>query len=126
MNEHVANYKGRNCHSSAATNIFKHFKTQTIVCWISRTATLSSPAQFNRLMIGQAFGNVLRTLRKERKVTQVLLAEYTELEPNYISMLERGLRQPTLTTIFKIGTALKIAPSEIVKQVESTIPWRKE
>jgi transcriptional regulator with XRE-family HTH domain len=77
-------------------------------------------------MIGQTFGNVLRTLRKERKVTQVLLAEYTELEPNYISMLERGLRQPTLTTIFKIGTALKIAPSEIVKQVELTIPWRKE
>ncbi len=60
-------------------------------------------------MIGQAFGNVLRALREERKVTQVLLAEYTELEPNYISMLERGLRQPTLTTIFKIGTALKIA-----------------
>lgn len=77
-------------------------------------------------MIGQAFGNVLRALRKERKVTQVLLAEYTELEPNYISMLERGLRQPTLTTIFKIGTALKIAPSEIVRQVESTVPWLRE
>jgi len=77
-------------------------------------------------MIGQAFGNVLRVLRKERKVTQVLLAEYTELEPNYISMLERGLRQPTLTTIFKIGTALNIAPSEIVRQVESTVTWQRK
>ena len=69
---------------------------------------------------------MLKALRKERKVSQVLLAEYTELDPNYISMLERGLRQPTLTTIFKIGTALKIAPSEIVKQVESTVPWSRE
>jgi len=74
----------------------------------------------------QAFGNVLRALRKEQKVSQVMLAEYSQLDRTYISLLERGLRQPSLNTVFKIGSALKIAPSEIIRQVESDVPWLKE
>lgn len=74
----------------------------------------------------QAFGNVLRALRKEQKVSQVMLAEYSQLDRTYISLLERGLRQPSLSTVFKIGSALKIAPSEIIRQVESDVPWLKE
>ncbi len=77
-------------------------------------------------MMEQAFGNVLRALRKQHKVSQVRLAEYTQLDRTYISLLERGLRQPSLSTVFKIGTALKIAPSEIVRQVESDVPWNRE
>ena len=63
-----------------------------------------------------------------RKVTQaqVLLTELPELDPNYIPMLVRELRQPTLFTIFKIGTVPNIAPSEIVRQLKSTVPWLKE
>jgi transcriptional regulator with XRE-family HTH domain len=77
-------------------------------------------------MMEQAFGNVLRALRKQQKVSQVRLAEYTQLDRTYISLLERGLRQPSLSTVFKIGTALKIAPSEIVRQVESDVLWDRE
>ncbi|MBP7507249.1 MAG: helix-turn-helix transcriptional regulator, partial [Prolixibacteraceae bacterium] len=59
-------------------------------------------------MIVKTFGNVLCELRKEQNISQEKLAEYCDLDRTYISLLERGLRQPTLTTIFKISSALKI------------------
>lgn len=70
-------------------------------------------------MIVQTFGNVLCELRKEQNISQEKLAEYCDLDRTYISLLERGLRQPTLTTIFKISSALKIRPSKLIEIVES-------
>jgi transcriptional regulator with XRE-family HTH domain len=37
----------------------------------------------------------------------------------YISFLERGLKSPTLNTIFHIASVLDIAPSEIIRRVET-------
>ena len=70
--------------------------------------------------IAIAFGNVLRQLRKEAGLTQEQLGFEAELERNYISMLELGQRQPTLTTLFKLATALKTPPSKIVSLLEKS------
>ncbi len=70
-------------------------------------------------MIVEIFGKVLRELREANKISQEKLAEYCDLDRTYISLLERGLRQPTLTTIFKLAAALEIAPSIIIEKVES-------
>jgi len=72
-------------------------------------------------MVISIFGKVLRKLREEHNLSQEKLAEYCDLDRTYISLLERGLRQPTITTIFKIAGALKISPSELVKLVEREI-----
>ena len=69
-------------------------------------------------MVISVFGQVLRTLREGKNLSQEKLAEYCDLDRTYISMLERGLRQPTISTIFKIADALDILPSELVKKVE--------
>ena len=69
-------------------------------------------------MLEQTFGQILRDLRKERKISQELLAEYADLDRTYISLLERGLRQPSLDTLFKISKALNILPSELIKKLE--------
>lgn len=69
-------------------------------------------------MVISVFGKVLRELRERNNLSQEKLAEYCDLDRTYISLLERGLRQPTITTIFKIADALKISPSEVIKQVE--------
>ena len=69
-------------------------------------------------MVISAFGKVLRKLRERQNLSQEKLAEYCDLDRTYISLLERGLRQPTITTLFKIAEAIKVAPSEIIKQVE--------
>ena len=65
------------------------------------------------------FGEVMRDLRKKRGFSQEELGFETGYHRTYISLLERGLRSPTLTTIFQLATALEVKPSEIIRQVES-------
>lgn len=67
---------------------------------------------------GAAFGRVLRTLRKERGLSQEELALEADLQRNYVSLIERGINQPTVTTIFKLALALKVRPSEVIARVE--------
>lgn len=69
-------------------------------------------------MVVEIFGKVLRELRESKQISQEKLAEYCELDRTYISLLERGLRQPTITTIFKLAQALQITPSELITKVE--------
>lgn len=62
-----------------------------------------------------AFGNRIRELRKEKKLSQEKLAEISELHPNYIGMVERGERNPSLLNISKFAIAFKIELSELLK-----------
>jgi transcriptional regulator with XRE-family HTH domain len=64
------------------------------------------------------FGRVLRALRVERGLSQEALAFEAGVQRNYISLLERGINQPTISVIFKLSTALGIRPSALVEQVE--------
>ena len=66
----------------------------------------------------EAFGKVLRALRVERGVSQEALALEAGVQRNYVSLIERGINQPTITIIFKLATALEIKPSHIVELVE--------
>lgn len=72
-------------------------------------------------MVISIFGKVLRKLRVGKKLSQEKLAELCDLDRTYISLLERGLRQPTILTLFKIADALDLPPSELVKKVEEEI-----
>ena len=69
----------------------------------------------------QAFGEVLRELRKNAGLTQEGLALDSGLDRTYISMLERGQRQPTLQTLLSIACCLGVSASEIVAQVEARL-----
>ncbi|MBW8325073.1 MAG: helix-turn-helix transcriptional regulator [Prolixibacteraceae bacterium] len=61
-------------------------------------------------MVIEVFGKVLRELREKKNISQEKLAEYCELDRTYISLLERGHRQPTIIIIFKLAKALNIKP----------------
>lgn len=65
-----------------------------------------------------AFGVVLRKLRIEAKFTQEQLGFEADLRRTYISILELGEQQPSLSTILKIAAALKCPASELIAQVE--------
>lgn len=67
------------------------------------------------------FGRVLRELRKKAKLTQEQLGFEAELERNYISMLERGERQPTLSTLMKLAPPLQCTASQLVALVEFAV-----
>lgn len=67
------------------------------------------------------FGQVLKELRNENDLSQQQLAFDSELDRTYISLLERGLRLPTLGTIFKLAEVLKLSPSDMVTRVEKSL-----
>ena len=69
----------------------------------------------------KTFGNVLRRLRLDARLSQEQLGLDCDLHPNYVSLLERGLRQPSLTTIFKLAERLDIAPGQLITLVESEL-----
>ena len=65
-----------------------------------------------------AFGRVLRRLRTAAELTQEKLGFDAGLRRTYISILELGEQQPTLTTILKLAKALGCSAAEIVAAVE--------
>ncbi|UJF27931.1 helix-turn-helix domain-containing protein [Planococcus sp. 107-1] len=65
-----------------------------------------------------AFGIVLKRHRKLKLLSQEQLALKANLDRTYISMLERGLRQPTISTIFTLAKTLEVLPNELIKEVE--------
>jgi transcriptional regulator with XRE-family HTH domain len=72
----------------------------------------------------KAFGGVLRELRLSRELSQEALAHACGLDRTFISLLERGRRQPTLATLFKFSKALSVPASRIVAKVERTLKRR--
>tara|TARA_B100000809_G_C14748596_1_gene391270 strand:- start:15 stop:236 length:222 start_codon:yes stop_codon:yes gene_type:complete len=67
------------------------------------------------------FGKILKELRLEKGLTQEALAEHSNLGVTFISKLENGKRQPTITTLFQLAEALNIKPSEIIERLEKEI-----
>ena len=71
--------------------------------------------------VSQAFGEVLRELRNQRGLSQEALSFACERHRTYVSILERGLNSPSLSTIWMFADALGVKPSEIVRRVETRV-----
>ena len=56
----------------------------------------------------------VKAARKELGLSQEALALETEIDRTYISGIERGLRNPSLTLIVKLATALKTTPAALL------------
>jgi transcriptional regulator with XRE-family HTH domain len=74
-----------------------------------------------------AFGKILRQLRQEAGLTQEALGFEADLRRTYVSILELGQQQPSLTTILKLAKALNLTGSTLVGMIESELaaPKRK-
>ena len=70
---------------------------------------------------GVAFGLVLRELRSAADLSQERLADATGLDRTFISMLERGLRQPSLSTLLALSEALQVPLATIAARIEEEI-----
>mgnify|MGYP004676168595 FL=1 len=66
-------------------------------------------------------GQILQEYRVKKGMSQELLSGLAGLDRTHYSKLERGLRSPTLDTLFKIAQALGVAPHEIVRTIESRV-----
>jgi len=67
------------------------------------------------------FGKVLRKKRLHRKLTQEALSGDSGLSRAYISELEMGHKDPSLYTLFRLSSALKIKISSLIDEVEHNL-----
>lgn len=72
-------------------------------------------------MLEKTIGLVLKELRESNRVSQEALALNSGLDRTYISLLERGLRNPTILTLFKIAPTLNKTPAEILLLVQDKL-----
>lgn len=69
--------------------------------------------------IKQNFGKIIGQLRAEKGESQQVVAYHCDLERAYISRLERGISEPSITTIFKIAEYFGLTPGELTDRVYS-------
>ena len=65
-----------------------------------------------------AFGQVLRKMWQAAGWSQEQLGLEAGIQRNFVSLIETGQNQPTITTIFKLARALGVKPSKILVTVE--------
>ncbi|MBQ7533886.1 MAG: helix-turn-helix transcriptional regulator [Bacteroidales bacterium] len=82
----------------------------------ARYGKVGSPERENFRKKAYAFyiGQVIREVRKEEKISQTELGKRIEANKSYISRIENGLIDPTLSTVCGIVNALGLR-IEIVK-----------
>jgi len=71
-----------------------------------------------------AFGHVIRELRNQQNISQEKLALISDMDRTFISLLERGLRQPSLKSILRLSESLKIRPGELIDRVVEKLPQK--
>lgn len=71
--------------------------------------------------IAIAFGRVIRKLRKQKGLSQEELGFESDLQRIYVSKLELGQQQPSITTIFKLAKGLDCTPTELIYKTEEEL-----
>ncbi len=71
-----------------------------------------------RVSTTRRFGNAIWRLRMEQELSQEALARAAKVHSTYVSLIERGKRDPKLTSIEKLAKGLDMPVSELLAEVE--------
>ena len=71
----------------------------------------------------QRFGKQLQRLRTRRGLTQEQLAETASLSRTFLTKLELGQHDPTLSTLVRLAKALRVSVTELLGESVSASQW---
>ena len=71
-------------------------------------------------------GIAISKVRRKRGLTQEVLSGLSDIGRTHLSAIERGERKPSLETIWRIAAAMDVAPSDIVKEIETEAQKSRE
>ena len=63
--------------------------------------------------VKQMIGARIKGIRAKKRISQERLAERMEINPKYLSSIERGKENPTLNTLIKLSESLEVDLGEI-------------
>ncbi len=72
----------------------------------------------NLSSLSEIIGERIKYFRKQKNISQERLSELSELHPTYIGQLERGEKNPSMDTIYKICCGLDIPVSYILEKID--------
>jgi len=64
-----------------------------------------------------ALGNKVRDLRTKLDLSQEALAERCDFDRTYISLIERGQRNPSFTNLIRLSKGLGVSVSDLTKEI---------
>ena len=70
------------------------------------------------MKMNEAFAKILKRLRTKKNLSQEAFGFECEIHRTYVSQLERGLKSPSLKTLYKISTVLEISLEELMRLLE--------
>lgn len=79
------------------------------------------PAKRLAKSVATQFGVELRKARTAAELTQQVLAERADIDPVFVSLLENGHRQPSLTVLLNLERVLGLGPGELVQRVTQAL-----
>ena len=62
----------------------------------------------------EAFGSRVQAVRASTDLSQEALAERSGFDRTYISLLERGRRNPSLLTVCRLAGGLGVEPTQLI------------
>ena len=71
--------------------------------------------------IPSALGEAVRELRRQRGISQETLARRGGLHRTYIGGVERGERNPTVASLFKLANGLDVSPALLIRRIERAL-----
>lgn len=61
---------------------------------------------------------VIQNYREKKGLSQEVVSGFAAIGRTHLSAIERGVRKPTLETLFRISEAMEIQPSELMAAIE--------
>lgn len=75
---------------------------------------------YSKRVLNRAVGQTIKTLRKQKRLSQEKLAEAIDSHQVYISEIERGKKIPSLPVLFEIAKCFGMSLTELVSLIEKT------
>lgn len=100
--------------------------TRTDGASLSTAIRASLDAVAGRRSFGERLGARVRARRGAKGWSQAELAEAVGVGANYVGILERGQKLPTLDTLVALAKALGCSPAELLDDGATRDPWADE
>ena len=83
----------------------------------NETTNYAAPAWKGLKPVSVRFGERLHQLRTDRGYTQIQFAMAAKLDRSFISDMERGVKEPTVSTLERIANAFSLTLAEFFEGV---------